>query len=122
MDELSDPARWKDWYPAAHSADLYYENGTIKGLVLDDIKKRYIVINDIKENEVVAAYILPNRKVKTGWLIAPSVARNLVSVQWYMEFHLRWYPWEKFSSFMFEKVYGPQLQQGLDNLKSLLEK
>src|SRR5215470_10763585 len=63
MDELSDPTRWKDWYPAAQSADLYYENGTIRGLILDDIKKRYIVLNDVKGNEVVAAYVLPNRKV-----------------------------------------------------------
>ena len=122
MEELSDPVRWKDWYPSAHSAELYYENGTIKGLILDNIKKRYIVIDDVKENEVVAAYALPNRKVKTGWQIAPSTGNNTVTVQWYMEFHLRWYPWEKFSSFMFEKVYGPQLQQGLDNLKSFLER
>ena len=122
MDELSDPARWKQWYPAAHSADFYYENGAIKGLILDDIKKRYIIIDDIKDNEVVAAYVMPDRKVKTGWQIAPSVGYSVVTVQWYMEFHLRWYPWEKFSSFMFERVYGPQLQQGLDNLKSLLEK
>jgi polyketide cyclase/dehydrase/lipid transport protein len=122
MDELSDPVRWRDWYPSAHSADFYYENGTIKGLILDDIKKRYIAINEIRENEVVAAYVLPGRKVQTGWKIAPSAAYNVVTVQWYMDFHLRWYPWEKFSSFMFEKVYGSQLQQGLDNLKRLLER
>jgi hypothetical protein len=122
MDELSDPARWKDWYPSAQSAELYYENGTTRGLILDDIKKRYIVLVDVKGNEVVAAYVLPNRKVKTGWQVAPSVGYTVVTVQWYMEFHLRWYPWEKFSSFMFERVYGPQLQQGLDNLKSVLEK
>ena len=122
MDELSDPARWKDWYPAAHSADLYYENGTVKGLILDDIKKRYIVISDVKQNEVIAAYVLPSRKVKTGWQIAQSVGNNIVTIQWYMQFHLRWYPWEKFSSFMFERVYGPQLQQGLDSLKALLER
>ena len=83
---------------------------------------RKFVKRDIKENEVFASYVLPNREVKTGWQIAPSLGNNRVTVQWYMDFHLRWYPWEKFSSFMFERVYGPQLQQGLDNLKSSLEK
>ena len=122
MQELSDPVRWKDWYPAANSVDLYYENGRVRGLILDNIKQRYIVINEIKENEVEAAYVLPNRKVKTGWQVAPSIGYNSVTVKWYMDFRLRWYPWEKFSSFMFERVYGPQIQQGLDNLKSLLEK
>jgi hypothetical protein len=122
MEVLSDPAQWRDWYPSAHSADLYYENGTIRGLILDDVKKRYIVVNEVKQNEVVAAYVLANRRVKTGWQVAPPVGYGPVTVQWYMDFHLRWYPWEKFSSFMFERVYGPQIQQGLDNLKSLLEK
>jgi hypothetical protein len=122
MDELIDPTRWKDWYPAANTADLYFENGRLRGLILDDVKKRYIVIDEIKENEVTAAYILPNRRVKTGWQIIPSTRSNLVTVQWHMDFRLRWYPWEKFSSFMFERVYGPQLQQGLNNLKSFLEK
>ena len=122
MEEISDPARWKDWYPAAHSADLYYENGRVKGLILDEVKERYIVLNEIKENKVAAAFVMPNRKVETGWEIAPSAGNNSVTVQWYMRFHLRWYPWEKFSSFMFERVYGPQIQQGLDSLKSLLEK
>src|SRR4030095_1483371 len=59
MEELADPTPWQEWYPAAHSADLYYENGSLKGLILDDIKKRYIVISAIKENEVLAAYVLP---------------------------------------------------------------
>jgi hypothetical protein len=86
------------------------------------VKKRYIVINGVKENEVIAAYMLPNREVKTGWQIAASIGSNGVTVQWYMEFHLQWYPWEKFSSFMFDRVYDPQLQQGLDNLKALLER
>lgn len=122
MEELSDPARWKEWYPGAQSADLYYEHGRLRGLILDDVRGRYIVVNEIKENEVVAAYVLPNRNVRTGWQLAATVGHNSVTVEWYMEFHLRWYPWEKFSSFMFERVYGPQMQQGLDNLKSLLEK
>ena len=122
MQELSDPVRWKHWYPAANSADLYYDNGKVRGLILDNIRQRYIVINQIKDNEVDAAYVLPNRKVKTGWQVAPSVGHHSVTVQWYMDFRLRWYPWEKFSSFMFERVYGPQIQQGLDNLKSVVER
>ena len=66
--------------------------------------------------------VLPNKKIPTGWLVAANPDANSVTIQWYMDFHLRWYPWEKFSSFMFERIYHPQLQQGLDNLKRFLEK
>jgi len=42
-------------------------------------------------------------------------------VQWWMDFKLRWYPWEKFSSLFFENIYGAQMEKGLDNLKRLAE-
>jgi hypothetical protein len=38
-----------------------------------------------------------------------------------MDFHLRWYPWEKFASLLLEKSYGPRMEQGLATLKRLVE-
>jgi polyketide cyclase/dehydrase/lipid transport protein len=122
MNQVSNVSNWKNWYPGADSSKFFYETDTIKGLILDEHKKQYIVITGKKQDEVTAEYILPNKKIPTGWLVAANAESNSVTIQWYMDFHLRWYPWEKFSSFMFEKVYHPQLQQGLDNLKRLLEK
>ena len=122
MWEINDPANWKKWYPSGNAANFYYENGFVKGLILDPAKHQYLVITNIKDDEVDAAYRLPRRTVATAWELTPAVGSNSVTVQWYMDFHLRWYPWEKFSSFMFEKVYGPQIQQGLNNLKTLVEK
>ena len=122
MSQISDPANWKKWYPSANAANFYYENGFAKGLILDAAKRQYLVITNIKDDEVDAAYRLPRRTVATAWQLISAAGGNSVTVQWYMDFHLRWYPWEKFSSFMFEKLYGPQIQQGLDNLKTLVEK
>jgi hypothetical protein len=39
-----------------------------------------------------------------------------------MQFKLRWYPWEKFASLLFEKQYGTQMEAGLNKLKAYLEK
>lgn len=44
------------------------------------------------------------------------------TVQWYFEFSIKWYPWEKFGSIIYDKELGPQMQQSLQNLKELLEK
>jgi hypothetical protein len=38
-----------------------------------------------------------------------------------MDFHLRWYPWEKFASLLFEQSYGPKMEQGLGNIKKMVE-
>jgi hypothetical protein len=120
MNQIGNVVNWKNWYPGADSLKSYYEGNVIKGLVLDEHKKRYIVITEKKDNEIKAEYRLPGKKIPTGWLIAAN--NRSVTIQWYMDFHLCWYPWEKFSSLVFEKVYHPQLQQGLDNLKHYLEK
>jgi hypothetical protein len=122
MNQISEVSNWKNWYPGGDSLKLYYEGNVTKGFVLDEQRKRYLVIRGRKNDEVSAEYLLTNKKIPTGWLVASNAESNSVTIQWYMDFHLRWYPWEKFSSFMFERVYHPQLQQGLDNLKRFLEK
>jgi hypothetical protein len=47
---------------------------------------------------------------------------DVLVVQWYFDFKLRWYPWEKISSIVFDKQLGPPMEKSLDNLKKLLEK
>ncbi len=42
-------------------------------------------------------------------------------VQWYFEFRLKWYPWEKFGSITFDKQFGPAMEQSLNNLKKQIE-
>ena len=69
-----------------------------------------------------------HRPVINGWVCItnPSAANyaegDSLTLQWYMDFHLHWYPWEKFSSLMLEKQFGPDMESGLENLKSLLER
>jgi hypothetical protein len=42
-------------------------------------------------------------------------------VQWYFDFQLKWYPWEKFGSITFDKEFGPPMEKSLTNLKKLVE-
>lgn len=123
MAQISDPAKWKAWFPGTESATFYAENGVVKGLVLNQQSKRYLKIAGISRDSVVAEYIgIPQKNVETGWNIVPEATADSVSVQWYMEFSLRWYPWEKFASLVFEKQYGPTMEQGLTRLKRIVEK
>ena len=66
MDQVSDPVKWRNWYPGADTAQFFYENGIIKGLILNKTKRQYITITEKKEDEVMAVYTLPNRKLVTG--------------------------------------------------------
>jgi hypothetical protein len=123
MAQLSDPVKWKSWFPGTESASFYLEDSIVKGLMISEQAKRYLKLTAVKGDGVEAEYAgVPQKKVVTGWNIIPEATSDSVSVQWYMEFSLRWYPWEKFASLVFEKQYGPTMEEGLTRLKAIVEK
>ncbi len=105
MMQVGDTGNWKNWYPGADSAVLLP------------------VITNVTDSSVLAnTTMMKGRKGITGWNIYEAAIPNSVTVQWYMDFHLRWYPWEKFSSLLLEKKYGQMMERGLGRLKEWLEK
>jgi len=115
--QLEDPMNWKNWYPSESYTEFLHADGKIRGIMLDS--STWLMITEKKEDEVMANYVAGSKDIKTGWKVVP--ASNSTAVEWYMKFHLEWYPWKKFSSLLFEKRYGPVMEQGLNNLKAYLE-
>jgi hypothetical protein len=50
-----------------------------------------------------------------------TAVSNQTIVQWYFDFNVGWYPWEKFGSIIFDKQLGPPMEKSLDELKKLCE-
>jgi hypothetical protein len=44
-----------------------------------------------------------------------------ITVQWDFNFTFKWYPWEKFSSLVYDKQFQPVMEESLNNLKQLIE-
>ena len=121
MKQIADAANWKKWYPGADTATSYIVADKIKGIITDDGKG--LKITEANDSAVLAINVGPNSKRgESGWNIFGGSTPNTVTVQWYVDFHLHWYPWEKFSSLLLEKRYGPMMEQGLEKLKKLVEK
>ena len=76
---------------------------------------------DIRPDERIAEMKSSRRSILNGWKCISHAGSDSTTLQWYMDFHLRWYPWEKFASLLFEQSYGPKMEQGLGNLKKILE-
>lgn len=111
LDQLSDSRNWQSWYPGMNS-----EDDSLKGLVSET------KITSVTDSSVIATTTSGGRNFSNGWTIYPGMRPDSYTVQWYMDFKLRWYPWEKFSSLMFEKRYGNHMEAGLQKLQSILEK
>ena len=104
-----------------------------------DKKKIYTLVADtsnwIKWNELkndrIHVEMLPSDSnlIHTGWTYGGNMIdgyfklqkiADVTVVQWYFEYHLKWYPWEKFGSITFEKQFGPPMESSLIKLKNLV--
>lgn len=121
--ELSDPVKWKEWYPGADSARLFYDSGVVKGIILSEKPERLLLLDAIKDDEIATVYKESSlgKEINSVWKIYPDTVSDHVVLQWYMDFHLGWYPWKKFASLLYDKSYGAQMGQGLIRLKKRLE-
>lgn len=121
MTQLNDAASWKNWFPGGDTVTYYLEENKILGISTSN--NQALKITGTTDSTVFAKNVGPKSKMgESGWNVFSSNSPNTVTVQWYMDFHLRWYPWEKFSSLLLEKRYGPMMEQGLENLKNYLDK
>jgi len=88
--------------------------------------------NELK-NDKIQVTLLPSDSnfIKSEWTYGNRTIRSfyrverlgdVTVVQWFFEFPLKWYPWEKFGSIIFEKQFGPPMEQSLINLKNLVTK
>lgn len=101
--ELSDVSTWKKW-------NELLENNEIKVRVISSSRDS-VLVSWKKSN---------NEEIPGGFNIIEWV-RDTTVVQWYFDFHLKWYPWEKFRSIIYDKQLGPPMEKSLDNLKNLVE-
>jgi hypothetical protein len=107
---------WRDWHPALKdlpAADfVMMENGGMK------VKNDYLkIIRSDKAEVLTELKKQEGRPVISGMKLITHQQSDSLTVQWYMDFQLRWHPWEKFRSLFYENIYGAQMEQGLANLK-----
>ena len=61
------------------------------------------------------------RAVVNGWQIYHA-SEDSLTLQWYMDFHQGWLPWQKFGSLFYENTYGVLMEQGLTNIKKIVQR
>lgn len=106
---IKDTTKWPLWHPAYQQ-----EKSAPHGLSVTPVR-----INDTAVVMQMQQY--QRTPVISGWQIHRFATSDTATLQWYMDFKLSWYPWQKFSSLLYEKTYGLMMQKGLDNIKKVVE-
>lgn len=117
---IKDLPEWKQWHPALKNAPEN-EIHILKDSSIS-IRGTTISIMERKSDELVTEMKTDHGKpIISGFKIIRHQQGDSATLQWYMDFKLKWYPWEKFRSLFYENIYGIQMEQGLSNLKELSE-
>ena len=77
-----------------------------------------LVITATSDSLVLARFESKGHRIENGIAIY-EIKPGTLTVQWYMDFHLPWYPWEKFGSILYDKQFGPVMQDDLKQLSTL---
>lgn len=114
---VRDLNQWIFWVKGMNSKAV-----TIKSATEADLGKQQLSIVQVTDSSVVSIWksqTASKQESTIRFIKAPE--RNLTIVQWQFVQKLRWYPWEKFGSFMNDKILGPMMEDNLLHLKQLAE-
>ena len=64
--------------------------------------------------------LVKGRRFQGGFNLLQIHPESL-TVQYWFDFHLRWYPWERLGIFVYDRQWGPMMKESLDSLKLYLE-
>lgn len=104
---VEDTVRWKEWHPAF-----------MRGDSMPSIPQIHIVSRSKSDSNIIMHLQQQGKaEVVNGWQVFEHPGADSLTLQWYMDFHLKWYPWQKFGSLFYENTYGAMMEKGLDNLR-----
>ena len=114
---LGNLQQWQYWNEMTAKEELTNKKFTDSLFSSDQMRIRLVsaspdaVLTSWKRNK--------SEPVNSGFQVI--AAGDSTVVQWYFDFKLKWYPWEKFGSIIFDKQLGPPMQNSLLNLKKFME-
>lgn len=114
---LSDLRHWKQWNVLTNGASVLNQQYAANSFTSDELTVKLVetradsILTDWQQKE--------GRTINSGFNL--HTVENTTVVQWYFDFQLKWYPWEKFGSIIFDKQLGPPMEQSLAELKKSLE-
>lgn len=130
--ELSDVKSWNKWLPW-----ITTDSGAIVQLSpVTDATGSYfkwkglkhqssgtLTLQQIEPDVIYLTYQLQDMNTAEGGfrLRSSSTVKQETEVQWFMEYKLKWYPWERFYGIFVDHIIGPAFDKGLEQLKTYIE-
>jgi hypothetical protein len=114
---LADLQQWSKWNTLITNQNLANPSYSNDAFTSDKLQ---VHLQKVEADTITTRWQqTTGRETTSGFNL--HTADNTIVVQWYFDFQLKWYPWEKFGSIIFDKQLGPPMEQSLGELKKKLE-
>jgi len=119
---LNDAKYWKLWMAGTDSNTISFLSAKTAGRgTVVKIGTGEVTITRTTTDSIFSIWKSAGGNVQNAaFILLNNPAKNLVTVQWYFEQHVNWYPWERLSSLSNDKILGPVIEESLNKLKTVL--
>ncbi len=124
FNNINDFKKWNLWNDFIINAPLTNKTistpsfGSAAFIASDQLK---IIIGKSSADSIITSWNQKNGKHFTGGYNLFELRPGTITVQFYFDFYFRWYPWEKFSSLLYEREIGTVMEVSLNKLKDISE-
>ena len=120
---LSDIKYWKLWMEGADTNTISFLSARTEGIgAVAKIGTGEVTITRTTPDSIYSVWKSAKGNVQNStFTLMHNLKDSNVTVQWYFEQKLDWYPWERFGSMANDKILGPVMEQSFAKLKKVLE-
>ena len=118
LSRVGDLSNWSNWNLLLK--DEQWNQMTVSPTAIQSVSWNIQLIEKGSE-KVMTDWSNPSGQLVHSGIELHSTGNGYTVVQWYFEFNVNWYPWEKFASILFDRQVGPVMEKSLDQLKNQLE-
>lgn len=118
---INDLQTWDEWNElTSHLSSKRLSNPTSGPGAFIESGEMRVMITASTTDSIATNWQENKKKQFTGGFNIIQIQDGPVTVEWYFDFHFRWYPWEKLGSMFYDKQLGPLMEKSLANLKSYI--
>jgi hypothetical protein len=116
---------WNQWMPWIEpSGDLIVQQlgergqagSALKWKSLDGQREGVIAFKGREPGTLLLSYDFKGMNKSEGGFRIRNLSEGRTELQWYMEYPLKWYPWERFYGIFLDSMIGSVLESGLQKL------
>jgi len=122
MHLVSDLSEWKNWYPGFDTLELKNTVTTGGRITSARVKNIQLRVTTATDSLVTVEMKKGEQPVFNNWKLIRYAHSDSLTLQNYMDFDFKWYPWERFSGLLVDRSYGQLMEAGLKHLNEQMHK